>query len=294
MKKFFISLFVFIFILVGALFGAIYFAHDWVLKVVLTTAVQSLTGFHTKIEGLHLIPEKGSILIEDLVLLNPRRFQERVFADIPEIYLQLDLPALLHKEGIHIPELRLNIQEFNVEKDPKGVSNLSLLKPAKKAKTETAQPAPAPKKTATPFYLDQLELTIRHVRYNDRSSLVPKKVSVDLHVDKQIFKGISDPKSIVNVILMKVVTAAPFGNLGVNPADLENQLRNSVNTARQFGGKMLSETQTKLLEQGPDVGKKIVDEGTQTISEVGGTAKKELTGLLGKIRSRINEESESK
>lgn len=275
-------------LLVGVLVvgGILFIAKDWLIKQAFASAVETLTGFDTTVSGLRLDLLNGIVHLEGLVLLNPYEFEERVFADVPEIYLKMDLAALIKKEKIYIRELRFDVSRFNIEKNKNGVSNVSLLTSVKK--TQGEQTAPAVKKQGMPFRLDRLELTLGRVSYNDRSSLVPKKLAVDAHVNHQIFEGITDAKSIINIILMKVISATPFGNLGINPIAIQKQLKTSVKSVRDFGEKIFQEAgATYVAEQTQVVGKQVWSEGKETVTQVGSVAREEITGLWGKVRSKI-------
>lgn len=291
MRKFLTS-FLFLVVAAGAL---LFLAKDLIAKVVFESAVGALTGFDAKVGSIRLDPVNGIVQLEGLVLFNPYEFEQRIFADAPELYLQIDIPALLKKERTHINEIRIAIRELNIEKNERGVSNISLLTSlGKSSKTQQMAPSqPAVQKPKMPFQLDRLVLTMRKVSYNDRSGIVPKKLSMDMRVEGQVFEGITDAKSIVNIILMKVVTATPFGNLGINQIELQNQLKSSVLTARQFGEKVFLETGTQIVGRTGIVGKKLVGEGKETFGQVGETAKEELTSLFGKFRAKLENSSSS-
>lgn len=222
-KKLFILLFSFFF-LVTAAGGLLFVTRDWWVKAAFASVVKRLTGFDTTIQGIGLEPRKGVLKIQGLTLLNPYEFNERIFADLPEIYLWLDVPTLARGKGVHLYDLRLNIRELNVEKNEQGVSNISRLSPARK-REEIPQS----------FYLERLVLSIGRVRYHDHSSMVPKKFSINLGIQQETFQRINDPNSIVNLILLKVIKGSPLGPLGLNPASLENRVRGTVNRAFTAG-----------------------------------------------------------
>jgi len=271
----------------------VFFAKDAVAKMIFTSAVRGLTGLPTQVEKLQLDLLQGVFQVEGLVLLNPYEFEERIFADSPEIYFQMDLPALFKGEKIHIHEIRLNLRELNVEKNERGVSNLSQLTAlAKSGRRKEASPSPQKK---IPFQLDRFELTLRRVSYRDRSGVVPKKLSVDAHVEKQVFEGITDAKTILRIILMKAVSESPIGNLGVNAAELQNQIKRGVRSTREFGVKLYEDARSaEITQKTGEAGKKVYTAGKEKVGEVGAAAKEEITGLFGKIRSKIDsDESET-
>lgn len=255
---------------------------DVILRSVFESAVRALTGFDASVESVGLDLGRGALQIKGLTILNPYDYKERIFADIPEIAVRLDLGELLQKKGTHIHELILNIRELNIEKNAAGISNVSLLasdgKP-KRAKISVPTPQAPEKKTS--FYLDRLEVTLRRVRYYDRSGIVPKKLSMDMKMDKVVFQGIQDPKTIINVILMKVITTGSLGNLGLNPAEIQDRIQSSAKMASEFGEKVFVETGGQLYGRSEDMGKKVVGDLD--------SAKAELGGLFSKLKSKLTE-----
>lgn len=266
--------------------GSLFLVQKWVVKRAFVSAVEGLTGFKAEVDSLELDLIKGAVHIQHLMLLNPYEFKERIFADAPEIYLEIDLPRLLAGEKVHIRELRLVFREFNIEKSPRGVFNVSLLKGIKKTPA-SSQAEPGVKKPPMPFQLDRLELTLRRVRYHDRSGLVPKKFSADAKVDRQVFEGIRDAKSIIRVIIMKVISSTPFGNLGVNVVEIQQRVKSTVKTTRDLGEKVFVETGEELAQRGRRAGKIILVEGRETVDQVGADAKETITGLWGKVRPKL-------
>lgn len=335
MKKFLIA----VLLLLLAAGGAVYVARETLLRRGLETAVTQLTGFKTTVDHIRLDLYPTVVHLQNLKIYNPKAFKKEIFADIPEIYIEPDLAAILKKESLHIREIRFAVQEINVVKDEKGVSNIQMLSSVgqsaggDKAK---AKPQPAPKQEpALPFKLDRFELTLRKVSFEDHSEalsgkMVPKtvsaginrgmiykKVSVDLNVDRQIFENITDPKAIVNVVLMKILYGTTFGNLlGLDPSALAKDLTNTVSASadelKQTATEVLKLTEN-MMKDTVGTAKGILNEATQTVNvnqlgettgqladktetavkETLGQAKQELTGLFGKFKSKLNTQGES-
>jgi len=264
-----------LFVLFLAVGGASFFLFKhWIVKEVFASTVRTLTGFGTTIQDLQLDFIKGRFRLEGLLLMNPPStgFTGEIFAEAPEIYLEIDLAALFKKEKIHIRELKLDIDQLNIEKNGLGVSNISLLNPVKKAEREEKRGRTDRPGKKMPFQLDRLELTLRRISYHDRSGIVPKKLAVDMHINRQVFEGIRDPKAIINIIVMKVISAAPFGNLGIDPAAIKGQLTSTVKTARDLGERVFKETGTELVEKG---------------EEVGASTREKASELWGRLKQKI-------
>ena len=301
MKKFLLSI-LFLF-LAGV--TTLFLARNIILKAAVEMGVSRVTGFPTHVDSLKYdLP--STILIEGLEIDNPEGagFNEKIFVRIPEIYAALILPELLQDRGIHLPAVRLNIQEVHLEKNRQGISNVQLLSSVGGKGGAQKKPAPAPRPTGPqkpglPFLLESLELTIRKVTYEDHSGIVGaapvNKLSVDLEVEKQVFGNITDPKILVNLILTKILKEATFGRLlNLRPEDLLNQdLSQYVNA-----GKQLVEQQAKFLGNvsGQAEGlltQSAVSQKTQAaVGEaktfLGGTtntAQQKVSGFLGKLKN---------
>ena len=280
------KIFIFFLLLLFSAAGVLYFAKDVVAQAVFKTAVRKLTGLEVDAKGVRLDLLNGILHVREAVLLNPYGFQKRIFADIPELYLQMDLPALFKKERVYMQELRLDVREFNVEKNPNGVYNVSSLTSFKKKGRATGPSVPSLPQRKMPFRLDRFELTLRRVTYNDRSSLVPKRLSVNIPPKKIVYEGIQDPRAIVNIIIMRVISETPFGNLGINPIAINRQLRKSVKTFGALGEKFLMEPGTEFAERGGEVGRKILEEGKATLAGVGNTTKQGIEDVFGNLKSK--------
>ena len=305
MKKF--LGFLFIFAIAAVIFLIV--AKDWVLKAAIEQGVTSITGFQTKVDDLKY-DFPTTIQIKGFEIRNPAGFTEKVFVNIPEIYISLVLPELLKGKGLHLPEIRLNIQEVHVEKREDGVSNVELLssvggkgaQPGQSAQTQ--QPAGTQK--ALPFWIERLELTIRNVSYEDRSGIlgaaavVPKKMAMDLNVQNQIYTDIRDPKVLVNLILVKILNSATLGKLlNIKPEELLGDSFVSVMNGGQaiLGKGVASLDQTASAITQGEVAKKAekllqgsVGDAKGVLGSTTTAVKDQVSGLLGKLKTVASEE----
>ncbi len=286
MKKFFGGLF--IIILAAAVFLIV--AKDWVLKAAVETFVSRITGFETKLDDLKY-DFPSTIQIKGLEIRNPAGFNQKIFADIPEIYVSLQLKELLKAKRIHLPEVRLNIQEVNIEKKADGISNVEMLRSVGKGKAVSqatdAGMAPSQKKPALAFLLDRLELTIRNVSFEDRSSIlgaasvVPKRLSVDLNVQKEVYTNIKDPALLVNLIVVKVLNSATLGRLlDIDPQKL---LGTNLSGALTAGQKLAIKQAEALTGQATLIAGKT--EVSQKAAKLLNETKDQVSGLLEKLKT---------
>lgn len=317
MKKFLSSLF--ILILAVVVFVAV--GKDWILKTAIEQGVTRITGFHTEVASLKFnFP--STIHIQGLKIENPSSFKEKTFVDIPEIYVSVVLDEVLKGKRIHLPEVRLNIQEVNLEKNEKGISNVELLSSiggggAAKQNAPATGSKKEQKQLSMPFLLEKLVLTIRTVSYDDRSGLVGavpipgKKLKIDLNVEQQVFENITDPNALVNLILAKVLNSATLGRLmNIDPqALIGDSLSGVKNAGTELIGKS-SEYAAKGIEDVTSQAKNLADKTevtrkaeallgttagktTEALGDAAGAAKHQVSGLLGKLKSAASSEEKS-
>ncbi len=312
MKKFFLQLSVFLFVLIV---GCFIFRNS-ILKAAMEGVVSGLTGFKTRADELRY-DFPSILLIRGLKIQNPKEFQEPVFADIPEIFISLDLGEFLQGKKIHLREMRLHIEEIHLEKNNAGESNIERLttvgtKGAARGQgrgTETRKG----KAAASPFQLDRLELTLRKVSYEDASGflpsvpggkilsavirektpdkLAPKKVAVDLHVEKEIVTGIDSPQALVNFILLKVLYGTTFGKImGIQPQEL---LQNSLASGSEFlkgaSGSLgdFSSAASQILDKQAGTLAQSLGGGETAVTNAAGSARKQLGGMLGRLKASV-------
>ena len=306
MKKFLNSLLVLVIV-----FAVIFvLAKDLILKTAIEQSITRLTGFNTTIASLHY-SFPSTIHIKGLEVQNPPGFQDKTFVNIPEIYGALKLGELLQSKKIHLPEVRLNIQEVHIEKNAKGVSNVEML-------SSVGGQATAPKPVVSippadekrlPFQLDRLELTIRNVSYEDRSGIIGaapipgKRIAVDVNVQKEIFNNITNAKTLVNLILVKVLNSATLGRiLNIDPKQL---LGDNVGKALSSGQTILTTQAAAVTTQVSGIANKAVTQVNDSevakkasalvgstagkaeniLGATAGAAKTQVSGLLGKLKT---------
>lgn len=302
-------------LLTGAALGVVTFVfRNALLGAAMEQAVWRLTGFRADVAKLnYTLP--STIEIQGLTIANPEGFRERILTRIPEIYVSLDLPALLKKERIHLPEVRLNLEEVHIEKNAEGMTNVALLSSVGGAADKGAKPRAKPvsgAKPAMPFRLDRFELTLREVSFRDHSSLAPgssklkvarnvvggklrpRKISVDLNVRKEVFTDIEDPKVLVNLVVLKIVYGTTFGKLmGLNPEKLfketfQGSLASGERLAEQAAGWMTQAAGEMAVEA-----RELVEGGLETVAgKTAGAVGDSPKGATGSLAEKASDARE--
>jgi hypothetical protein len=143
-----------------------------------------------------------NISISNLKIYNPPGFKDRVLADIPEVYVDFDLPAFFKKQ-VHLRKIKLEIKELNVILNEQGklnVNSLALLMP----KPGTGKP-PEVK-------IDELALKINKVSYKGYFPVAGvKSREFDPNIDETLH-NVTNPSKVAAEILQRILFRAGIGN----------------------------------------------------------------------------------
>jgi uncharacterized protein involved in outer membrane biogenesis len=198
MKKFLTILLVVVVVIVIVLF-----AKDLIIKTGVEKGVALVTGLKLNIGSLKVGILKPIIDIKDLNLFNPASFPDRTMVDMPEIYVNYDLPAIIGGK-IHLPELRLALKEFIVVKNAQGELNLDALKTVQ-AQKEGKSPAEKGAGRAPAIKIDALMLSIGKVIYKDYSKGTPPKVKeFNLNLNES-YTNVDNPYSLASLIIVRAL-----------------------------------------------------------------------------------------
>lgn len=200
MKKIGVLFVVLIVLIVG--FGLV---KNVVGKSLVVRGVKAITGVELELGKLGIGVRQHFLSLEDLKILNPPSFTEKVMADFPEIYADYNLGDFF-KGKVHFQELRINLKEFYVVKNQANEININSLK-ALIPKNNGKQGQPPPQ-----IQIDNLALTIGKVVYTDYSSGKPEQREFAINIDEK-FKDVNDPKALVNLILVKALSKTTIPSL---------------------------------------------------------------------------------
>lgn len=255
-------------VLIGILAAVILFflAKGMIARVAVSACVQAVTGLHLEIRRMEVGVFRSRVHVQGMKLHNPGGFPDRIMADVPEIYVDYDLPAFLTGRT-HLREARLNLQEFVVVKDRQGRLNLDSLSPVKKAKEEKDKPASQKKPAARPgsFQIDDLELKVGNVVYKDYSgggepSVREFPVNLDEH-----HHNVNDPGALGALIVSRALlrtTIASLTNFDLGSLDnyARDILRFSTGTVSNVGGKAV-DAAGNAVQETADTLKKLIPFG---------------------------------
>ncbi len=249
--------------IVFAVLIALFIGKNMIIKTSVTTGVRAVTGLKLSIRSMNVGVFKSLIGINELQLHNPQGFEDKLMVDLPEIYVDYNLGAIMGGKA-HLEEVRLHLKEFIVVKNEAGELNLDSLRVVKEAE-EVEEPKKSDtgkEKTEMPdIQIDLLELKIDKVIYKDYSKgTSPKVKEYNVNIDER-YVDITDPQSLGRLIIVKALKNTTIARLA--NFDIGMLQKGLTETVRKTTEKAL-ETQAKAVEAGKDL---IEEKTTETTKE---------------------------
>ncbi len=263
---------------------ALFIGKNMIIKTSVTTGVRAMTGLKMSIGSMNVGIFKSLIGINELQLHNPQGFEDKLMVDLPEIYVDYNLGAIMGGKA-HLEEVRLNLKEFTVVKNEAGELNLDSLRVVKESEeVEDSEKSDTGKeKTEMPdIQIDLLVLKIDKVIYKDYSKgTSPKVKEYNVNIDDR-FENITDPKTLGRLVILKALKNTAIARLA--NFDIEKLQKGLTETARKTAAKAL-EAQAKAVEAGQD----LIEEKT---SEASKEAVEKVTDSIKKLLPFGNKEKE--
>ncbi|MCF7871288.1 MAG: hypothetical protein K9L95_02195 [Candidatus Omnitrophica bacterium] len=244
MKKLIVVLIVLVVLVLG-----LFLAKNAIAKFAISKGVKATTGLKLGIESIDVGIFTPVVSAKGLTIYNPSNFTARKMAGMPVFYLNYDLGSFL-RGGVHLRKLKMNLEKIVIVKNKEGKLNLETLeKIAKKEKAKEAKKEEGKKKE---FKIDFLALKIGDVLYKDYSQGESAKVEkFEVNLD-QNYKNITDPHSLMSLILVKALANTTISNL--IDFDLK-PLKENINQISES----VQDTAAEVIKEGEDTAKEATD-----------------------------------
>ncbi len=260
---------------------ALFLGKNMIIKTSVTTGVKAMTGLKLSIRSMNVGVFKSLIGINELQLYNPSGFKDKLMMDLPEIYVDYNLGAIMGGKA-HLEEVRLNLKEFIVVKNEAGELNLDSLRVVKETEGEVAEKDDGKKeKTEMPdIQIDLLALKIGKVIYKDYSKGgSPKVREFNVNIDER-YENITDPQSFVRLIIVKALkntTIASLANFNIGKLQkgLTDTVRKTAEKALQAPGKAVEAGKDLIEEKAAETAKETVGKAADTLKKFLPFGKKE-------------------
>ena len=216
MKKLLVKILAALVILVAVLF----FARNFIARESVEFGAKKMTGFPLEIGSVNVGVFSSQVDVRDLKLMNPPEFQEKMFVDMPELYINYRLHSML-SGAPHINDMLINIKQLVIVKNGKGDSNAMKLKGVVSGGNS---------KSSAKYQVDQLRVHIGTVTLKDYSHPKPTEHNTPLNIDVT-YSNITDSTDISRLVLLTVMSQVHLPDIGIKPDDLKKGLSNVTNQA---------------------------------------------------------------
>lgn len=238
-----------------------------IVNLLITSTARAATGLDVSIRKIDASIVKTAVNIDGILIVNSKNFTDRIMANIANIYIKMDLPALL-KHKIHIQNLRLDLTKFFIIKDSNGKVNLDSLNFMKK---EPAIFGKKIKKEKRPFdfSIDRLQLSIGNVIYKDYTAVPLKVVEFDIGIKDEVYENVTDLNAIAGIVVARALAKTNLADIiGYNLADIHRKALATIQKGSEF------------LKQTTAVATGIVKGSMEQTKEAVGKAKEAIEGLF--------------
>lgn len=230
MKKLFWKLLAVLVLLVVVLF----LARNIIARKAVEIGAKKITGFPLEIGSIDLGLFSSKVEVHDVKLMNPSGFQEKMFVDMPQLYVDYRLGSML-SGAPHINDMLINIKQLVVVRNEKGDSNAMKLKGVVSSGGSSS----------TKYRVDKLRIHVGTVTLKDHSRAGLGDRNYPLNIDAT-YINITDSTDITRLVLLTVMSRVNLPDIGIKTEDLKKSLGNVTDSA----GKTLENVSKTAEEAG--------------------------------------------
>ena len=205
---------------VVALLVILFLARNFIARKAVEVGVTKITGFPLQIGSVNVGLFSSKVDVHDLRLMNPADFEDKLFVDMPQLYVDYQLASML-KKAPHINDMLVNIKQLVIVKNNKGESN------AKKLKGIVSSGD-----SSTKYSIDKLRIHVGTVTIKDFSHAKPSEHSINLNIDAT-YNNITDATDVTRLVLLTIMSQVHLPDIGIKMDDLKKGLGNVADAAGQ-------------------------------------------------------------
>jgi hypothetical protein len=193
---------------------------NFIARVSVEYGAKKLTGFPLEIGSVNVGLFSSKVDVLNLKLMNPPEYQEKMFVDMPELYVNYRLGSML-SGAPHINDMLINIKQLVVVKTDKGDSNAMKLKGVVSSGGGSSK-----------YTVDKLRVHVGTVTIKDYSRPKMTERDISLNIDAT-YSNITDSTDITRLVLLTVMSQVHLPDIGIKPEDLKKNLTNVTTQAGQ-------------------------------------------------------------
>jgi len=229
------------------------------LKAGIETAASKTLSVGVKIDDMDFSILGGKVSFQGLVIDNPPGYQHDKLLEVGNARIAVSIGSLL-KDTVNIKEIMFD--GVNVTLEQKGVTSNNLQDIIKALPKAEAEPEEKTDKPAKKLHIDNLDIT--NVTVKAKLLPVPGKedtVTLKLNPIRMTDLGSDEKMDVAKLsskILLAIATGVAEQGAGLLPEAMTDGMKAALSTATQLG-KTAAEEGKKLLEEGQDTGKEIIE-----------------------------------
>lgn len=197
----------------------LFLARNIIARKAVEIGAKRVTGFPLEIGSVDLGLFSGKVDVRDLKLMNPSEFQDKLFVDMPQLYVDYQFGSML-SGAPHINDMLINIKQLVVVKNDKGDSNAMKLKGVVSSGGSSS----------TKYRVDKLRIHIGTVTLKDHSRAGLGDRQYPLNIDAT-YNNITDSTDITRLVLLTVMSQVRLPDIGISVNDLKKNLGDVSGTA---------------------------------------------------------------
>ena len=211
-------------LVVVALLVILFLARNFIARKVVEVGVTKVTGFPLQIGSVNVGLFSSKLDVHDLKLMNPPEYQEKMFVDMPQLYVDYRLASML-KGAPHINDMLINIKQLVIVKDNKGETNAKQLKGVVSSGD-----------SSTKYSIDKLRVHVGTVTIKDFSHAKPSERNVILNIDAT-YNNITDATDVTRLVLLTVMSQVHLPDIKIDDLkkNLGNAAKNVADTVSKAG-----------------------------------------------------------
>lgn len=271
-------------VVVIALIVAVAVVKDVAIKTAVEKGAEMVTGLRLTMSGFNVGIFRSIVSIRGLKLHNPKGFIDPIMVDMPEMYVDYDLPAIFGGM-MHLREVRINLAEFVVVKNRDGRLNLDSLKAI--AAQKQRKPAQEEAGRVMKMRIDLLKLKIGKAVYKDYSAGgAPSIREFNINID-DTYTNIDNPNTLVSLIVVKALTGTAIANLAnFDIGSLSSSVSGSLASAKQAVAAAQAAVtstlaQTGTATEGAKAAVATVSSAAQGVTDTAKKTAESLGGMFG-------------
>ena len=185
-------------------------AKDLFLQLLLQNGMAQATGLRTSVATLHFSLFSSHAEAKEILLYNPKEFEDPIFARISDLFFEFDLLSLLKGEP-HFLESQFVLEELFLIKSREGVSNVARLMSVVSQREG---------KGNSPLRIDQLDFAVLRIITKNYQTSPPTVQEFHPDIHRERLEGLQGLRTTVHEVLSKTLThprvsslvAAEFGD----------------------------------------------------------------------------------